>query len=179
VLYVIACGGRPAGDLPAFVQEAQTSGWEVCVIATPSALRFMDLDRLAELTGHVVRYDYKQPEEPDVLPPADAMVVAPATFNTINKWAAGISDTLALGLLNEALGLHLPVVAVPFPNIALAQHPAFQRSMRELGGWGVRLVFDPDAHPLPTPNLGPASRDLFPWQALREELAKLTVQLTP
>jgi phosphopantothenoylcysteine synthetase/decarboxylase len=179
VLYAVACGGRPAGDLPAFVQEAQASGWEVCVIATPSALKFMDLDRLARLTGHVVRYDYKQPEEPDVLPPADAMVVAPATFNTINKWAAGISDTLALGLLNEAVGLGLPVVAVPFPNIALAQHPAFRRSMADLEALGVRLVFDPDTYPLPTPNLGPASRDLFPWQAVREELAKLTAQLAP
>jgi hypothetical protein len=55
VLYVIACGGRPAGDLPAFVEEAQANGWEVCVIATPSALKFMDLDHLASLTGHVVR----------------------------------------------------------------------------------------------------------------------------
>jgi hypothetical protein len=106
-------------------------------------------------------------------------VVAPATFNTINKWAAGISDTLALGLLNEALGLGLPVVAVPFPNIALAQHPAFRRSIRELEGLGVRLLFDPDAYPLPTPNLGPASRDLFPWPALREELAKLTAEQGP
>ena len=179
MLYVIACGCRPAGDLAPFVEDAQAAGWEVCVIATPSALKFMDLDHLAELTGHVVGYDYKQPEEPDVLPPPDAMVVAPATFNTINKWAAGISDTLALGLLNEALGLGLPVVAVPFPNIALAQHPAFRRSIRELEGLGVRLLFDPDAYPLPTPNLGPASRDLFPWPALREELAKLTAEQGP
>jgi Flavoprotein len=34
----------------------------------------------------------------------DAIIVAPATFNTINKWAVGISDTLALGLLTEAIG---------------------------------------------------------------------------
>jgi phosphopantothenoylcysteine synthetase/decarboxylase len=177
VLYLVACGGRPAGDLPAFVAKAQEAGWEVCVIATPSALKFMDLPRLAKLTGHAVRYDYKQPDEPDVLPPPDAVIVAPATFNTINKWAAGISDTLALGLLNEAIGLGLPVVAVPFPNIALAQHPAFRRSLADLRGYGVRLLFDPDAHPLPTPNLGPASRDLFPWEALSEELHKLTAQL--
>jgi phosphopantothenoylcysteine synthetase/decarboxylase len=174
VLYVIACGGRPAGDLPAFVEEAQATGWEVCVVATPSAVKFMDLDHLAELTGHVVRYDYKQPDQPDVLPPADAIVVAPATFNTVNKWAAGISDTLALGLLNEALGLGLPVVAVPFPNVALARHPAFRRSMAELEALGVRLLFDPEAHPLPTPNLGPARRELFPWRVLREELGMLT-----
>jgi hypothetical protein len=114
-----------------------------------------------------------------VLPPPDAVIVAPATFNTINKWAAGISDTLALGLLNEAIGLGLPVVAVPFPNVALAQHPAFRRSLADLRGYGVRLLFDPEAHPLPTPNLGPASRDLFPWRALSEELCKLTAQLQP
>ena len=177
VLHIVACGGRPAGDLLAFVKDAQDAGWEVCVIATPSALKFMDLPRLTELTGHAVRYDYKQPDEPDVLPPPDAMIVAPATFNTINKWAAGISDTLALGLLNEAIGLGLPVIAVPFPNIALAQHPAFQRSVADLRGSGVRLLFDPDTHPLPTPNLGLASRDLFPWEALSEEFRKLTAQL--
>ena len=77
----------------------------MCVIAAPDGMKFLDALRLAELTGHPVRSQYKQPDEPDVLPPADAFVVAPATFNTINKWALGISDTLALGLLNEATGL--------------------------------------------------------------------------
>ena len=125
VLYLVACGGRPAGDLPPFVTRLQDDGWDVCVIATPSGLKFMDTDVLRELTGHVVRADYKQPEEPDVLPPPDAMVVAPATFNTICKWAHGTSDTLALGLLNEAIGLELPIVAVPTPSVALAKHPAF------------------------------------------------------
>ena len=104
VLYVIACGGRPASDLPDFVAWAQAQGWDVCVIATPAGTKFVDAARLAEMTAHPVRDDYKQPDDPDVLPfPPDAFVVAPATFNTINKWANGISDTLALGLLNEGL----------------------------------------------------------------------------
>jgi hypothetical protein len=38
------------------------------------------------------------PADPDILPDPDAMIVAPATANTINKWAAGISDTLPLAL---------------------------------------------------------------------------------
>ena len=104
VLYVIACGGRPAADLPAFITWAQDQGWDACVITTPAGTQFVDAPRLASLTGHPVRDDYKRPEDPDVLPfPPDAFVVAPATFNTINKWANGISDTLALGLLNEGL----------------------------------------------------------------------------
>jgi phosphopantothenoylcysteine synthetase/decarboxylase len=173
VLYIIACGGRPAGDLPEFIPGLQADGWDVCVIATPSGLKFMDTEQLAELTGHAVRYDYKQPDEPDVLPPADAMVVAPATFNTINKWAQGISDTLALGLLNEAIGLELPVVAVPVPNQALAKHPSFRESVDRLRSWGVRLLFDPEKYSLPTPNMGPPAARLFPWEALRGEIAAI------
>lgn len=177
VLYVVACGGRPAGDLPSFIPKLQAQGWEVCVIATPSALKFMDLATLGELTGHVVRYDYKQPNESDVLPPANAIAVAPATFNTINKWANGSSDTLALGILNEAIGLGLSTVAVPVPNIALAKHPAFQESTERLCSWGVRLIFDPDRYPLPTSNMGPPAAKLFPWDALLEEIRRVRTGL--
>jgi phosphopantothenoylcysteine synthetase/decarboxylase len=166
VLYIIACGGRPAADLPAFVTSLQADGWEVCVVATPSALKFMDVARLTKLTGHVVRFDYKQPNEPDVLPPPAAIVVAPCTFNTANKWANGISDTLALGLLNEAIGLGTPVIAVPDPSTALAKHPAFIESVARLRSWGVTVLFDPEVYPLPTPNMGPSAAELFPWKAL-------------
>lgn len=177
VLYIVACGGRPAGDLPSFIPSLTAQGWEVCVIATPSAVKFMDLPTLSELTGHVVRYDYKQPDEPDALPPADAIAVAPATFNTINKWAYGSSDTLALGILNEAIGLILPIVAVPVPNSALAKHPAFQESVERLRSWGVRLIFDPERYPLPTPNMGPPAAKLFPWDALIEQLEIIQAQI--
>ena len=100
MLYVVACGGPPAAQLDAFTGFAQQHGWDVCVIATPDGTKFLDAERLAGLTGHPVRSQYKQPDDPDVLPPADAFVVAPATFSTINRLALGISDTLALGLLN-------------------------------------------------------------------------------
>jgi phosphopantothenoylcysteine synthetase/decarboxylase len=178
VLHIVACGGRPAGDLAAHVGRLRADGWDTCVIATPSALKFIDTDRLAEVSGHVVRYAYKQPDEPDVLPPPDAMIVAPATFNTINKWTAGISDTLALGMLNEALGLQLPIIAVAFPDIGLARHPAFRKSVETLRSWGIRLIFDPERYPLPTPNMGPAAVELFPWEALMTELEEVRRRLS-
>jgi hypothetical protein len=55
VLYIIACGGRPVGDLPQLVRYAQDHGWHVCVIATPSGMKFLDPDLLTALTGHPVR----------------------------------------------------------------------------------------------------------------------------
>jgi phosphopantothenoylcysteine synthetase/decarboxylase len=172
LLYVIACGAPPAADLPSFAAWAQQQGWDVCVVATPDGTKFLDAARLAQLTGHPVRHSYKRPDEPDVLPfPPDAFVVAPATFNTINKWANGISDTLALGLLNEGLTMGPPIIAVPCPNQALAGHPAFQRSITLLRDCGVEVIFDPDTYPLPGAGPGEAGQDLFPWQALRDALA--------
>ena len=38
----------------------------------------------------------------------DAVICCPATFNTLNKWAAGINDSPALGVLNDAIGLGTP-----------------------------------------------------------------------
>ena len=168
VLYVVACGGPPAAELPEFVRFAGEQGWDVCVIATPDGTKFLDAAQLASLTGHPVRSQYKNPDEPDVLPPADAFVVAPATFSTINRWALGTSDTLALGLLNEAVGLGRPMAAVPWPNAALARHPAFQRSVAALREWGIRVIFDPARLPDAAP--GPA---VFPWADLRADLARL------
>jgi hypothetical protein len=169
VLYLVACGARAAAGLAPFITGRQEDGWEVCVVATPSALAFMNAAAVTAQTGHVVRSAYQRPDEPDVLPPADAIIVAPATFNTINKWANGNSDTLALGLLNEAIGLALPIAAVPTPNVALAQHPAFINSITRLRSWGVRILYDPEVFPLPTPNMGPQAAALFPWMELARQ----------
>jgi hypothetical protein len=172
VLYVVACGGRPAADLPPFVAAAQGDGWRVCVVATPDGLKFLDADALRRQTGFPVRSQYKQPDEPDVLPPADAFVVAPATFNTVNKLAAGISDTLALGLLNEGIGLGRPVIAVPTPNVGLSNHPAFKAAVRTLRGWGVTVLFDAaSVPPLDSDTATPPPP--FPWPALTGALRAL------
>jgi phosphopantothenoylcysteine decarboxylase len=99
-----------------------------------------------------------------VLPPADAVIVAPATVNTINKWAAGICDTLALGILVEAIGMELPVVAVPFSNRAHAAHPAFTENVARLRSWGVTVLYDPGAATPHDPGAGDGQPLQFPWQ---------------
>jgi phosphopantothenoylcysteine synthetase/decarboxylase len=170
VLYLIVCGAPPARDAGRLVELAQAEGWDVCVIATPSGRSFIDPAALEAATGHLVRSQYKQPDEADVLPPPDAIVVAPATFNTINKWAAGISDTLALGLLTEAIGKRLPVVALPFVNAAQAEHPAFQGSIDRLRAAGVQLLYGPNVLELHEPGTGSQRVGLFPWRLTLEAL---------
>src|SRR6185312_999603 len=123
----------------------------------------------ARRTGRVVRSEYKRPEEPDLFPPADAMVVAPATFNTVNKLAHGSSDTLALGLLNEAVGLRLPMVVVPTPSRGLARHPVFAESVGRLRSWGVRVLFPVPADAEVT--------TVFPWRLLADETHRIRTGL--
>ncbi|MDV5145746.1 flavoprotein [Streptomyces sp. SBC-4] len=138
-LYVVVCAAGIAGDAHQLITVAQAQGWDVGVVATPQGLGFLDTEAITQQTGYPIRSAWRSPGDPRPLPPADAIAVAPATFNTINKWAAGIADTLALGILCEAYGLGIPTVALPYVNSAMAAHPAYGRSLDQLREMGVMV----------------------------------------
>lgn len=164
VLYVIACGAPPAHEVSTLITMAQEAAWEVCLLTTPMGRRFVDTSALERLTGHPVRSEYKEPGTPDVLPSPDAIIVAPATVNTISKWALAVCDTLALGILVEAIGKGVPIVALPFTNRAHAAHPALQEHVVKLRSWGVEVLFGPEVYPLHEPGTGSRYLHLFPWE---------------
>ena len=172
VLYAITCAAGPAGQVTRLISDARARGWDPYFIATPAALDFVDVRELEEQTGHPVRSEYRKPGNADgsrSLPKADAIIVAPATYNTINKWANGISDNFALGILVEAVGLRIPVVVLPFINSALAAHPAFQRSITLLRDAGIDVIHGPgrlEPHP---PGTGGGKFDTFPWHQTLDE----------
>jgi phosphopantothenoylcysteine synthetase/decarboxylase len=174
VLYIIACAAPPAREVTKLISAAKDQQWDVCLLATPSATKFLDTEALERQTGHPVRHDYKDPSDPDVLPEPDAIIVAPTTVNTINKWATGICDTLALGILVEAIGKKLPVVALPFTNYAHAMHPAFGENIEKLRSWGIRVLYGPDVYPLHEPGTGGQHLDKYPWHLTLESLAQMT-----
>ncbi len=144
VLYIISCGSPVAHRVPELVRQAQIAHWEVCVLTTPHGRNFLDTSLLESLTGYPIRSTYKHPDEPDILPPADALIAFPATFNTLNKWAIGITDTLAVGLLCEYTGLKKPIIAVPVTGEGLGNHPALVRSVRMLRRYGVTVLYEPE-----------------------------------
>ncbi|MER5911328.1 flavoprotein [Streptomyces sp. NPDC001982] len=139
-LYVVVCAAGIATGVGELIAAAQKRDWEVGVIATPvAAASFFDVDAVRARTGRPVRSAWRTPADPRPFPPPDAVVVAPATFNTVNKWSAGIADTLALGTLCEAYGLGVPIAVLPCVADALAAHPAYQESLIRLRGMGVRF----------------------------------------
>ena len=123
-------------------------------------------------TGNPVRSQYRKPGEPRSEIPA-AIIVAPATYNTINKWAQGISDTYALGILAETTALDVPIVVLPFVNTALAGRQPFRRSVEALRAEGVRILLGPggiEPHP---PHTGGALIDSYPWHLALDEADRL------
>lgn len=163
VLYVVVCGSPVARNVGRLVDRAQQGGWDACVVATPDGRKFVDVPALAAQTGYPVRSHFKCPGEPDVLPDPDAIIVAPATVNTITKWACGVADTLPLGLIVEGQGKGLPIVAMPYTNSAMAAHPAFLESIERLRRWGVVVLFGEDVVRLHPPGTGDLHVDGFPW----------------
>lgn len=173
VLQVIVCGSPLAADIGEVLRPAVRGGWDVWVVATEYGSRFLDSQAAAAVTGHPVHSRFRLPDDPVDVPYADAIVVVPATCNTIAKWAAGICDTLALGLLVESYGRGCPVTAVPFSNRAHISHPAIVDGIRRLRDWGVNVLFGDDFFPLHAPGTGAQVKHAFPWERVREAIEEM------
>ena len=72
--------------------------------------------------------------------PVDALIIAPATYNTINKLALGIADTYVLTTAAETIGRGVPTVIVPFVNTAFAARKPFLASVESLRQEGVAVI---------------------------------------
>ena len=150
VLYLIVCAAPPASQTPDVVTQLQAAGWDVCVILSPHATQWTDISLLERLTGRTVRVDYKLPGEADPLPKADVILGMPLTFNTINKWAMGIGDTLAVSLLCECLGRGTPpIVAIPCLKMDLVNHFVFRKNIALLREAGATILHEPERYKSP------------------------------
>jgi phosphopantothenoylcysteine decarboxylase / phosphopantothenate---cysteine ligase len=146
-----------SGSNIAFVLTGSIAGYKACdaisrlvqrghkvrTVATESALRFVGPATLESLTGERVLSDLFQPraalEHIQLTRWADAVVVCPATANTLNRFAAGIGDDLA-GALFLAHDWTKPFLVAPAMNPAMWRHPATAESVAKLGRWGVRFI---------------------------------------
>jgi phosphopantothenoylcysteine synthetase/decarboxylase len=173
MLCVVVCGAGPATEVGRLVRLALGRGWAVQVVSTPTGLAFLDAAAIEAQTGSPVRSQYRSLGEPRSRP-SDAIIVAPTTYNTINKWAQGISDTYALGVLAEATGLAAPIVVLPFVNSAVAARVPFRRSVKSLRREGVRILLGPGGVEPHEPHTGGALIATYPWHLALDEVERLT-----
>ncbi|SCL45316.1 Flavoprotein [Micromonospora citrea] len=169
-LQIVVCAAGPAADVTQLVTTATQQSWTTAVTATPSALDFIDAAAIERLTGHPVRSTYRSsPGIRRSLPATDALIIAPATYNSINKIALGIADNYAMTTIAELIGRQVPTVVVPFVNAALANRAPFQRAVANLRDERVRVILGTadgwEPHP---PGSGNSRQRAFPWTAAFE-----------
>jgi phosphopantothenoylcysteine decarboxylase/phosphopantothenate--cysteine ligase len=149
-------GGIAAYKAIEFARNLTQSGALVDVMLTRSALEFLQPLPFETLTRHKVYSEVFIPWTDDLhghismAERADAMIVAPATANTIAKLAHGMADDM---LTVSALACTAPLIIAPAMDHNMYLHPATQENLRILRERGVRLI-GPDRGPLASGAIG-------------------------
>src|SRR4051795_11099365 len=150
-------GGIAAYKALELVRLATKAGHAVRVLQTPTSERFVGRASFAGLTGAPVLLDEFERDPargafPDQEPPeheplshlelvrnADALLIAPASANTIAKLAAGLADNL---LTSAALAATCPLIVAPAMNNHMYENAATQANLATLRSRGI-TVLDP------------------------------------
>ncbi len=142
-------GGIAAYKAAELVRELQRKALDVHVVMTEGAQRFIQPLTFAALTGHRVITSLWETESTpdsagvspiehiDLAQTSEALVVAPATADTLAKFAQGRADDFLSTLY---LATTAPVVLAPAMNVRMWEHPATQANVALLAERGALIV---------------------------------------
>lgn len=134
-------GGIAAYKACEIVRSFQKRGFEVSVIMTQNATRFIGIETFRALTGDDVHSSLFDADDPiphiHLAEAADAFVIAPATANVCAKLASGIADDL---LSATALASTCPLFVAPAMNVHMFEHPATQQNLKTLEERGAHII---------------------------------------
>lgn len=137
------CGGIAAYKIAVLTRLLKKAGAQVRVIMTPAAHDFITPLTLSTLSGNEVLTGFtgdtkgKWNNHVELGLWADAMVIAPATANTLAKMALGLCDNLLLAVY---LSARCPVFFAPAMDLDMLAHPATRKNLDILTSYGNRLV---------------------------------------
>lgn len=140
---VAVCGSIAAYKTAFFVRLLIKAGAEVQVIMTESAKTFITPLTLATLSKKPVLSHFERNEtgewnnHVELGLWADIMVVAPASANTLTKFATGACDNLVTAVY---LSARCPVMVCPAMDLDMYQHPATRKNLTCLTEYGNILI---------------------------------------
>jgi phosphopantothenoylcysteine decarboxylase/phosphopantothenate--cysteine ligase len=150
-------GGIAAYKAIEVLRGLQRAGCEVRVAMTRHACEFVQPLTFRALSGSYVLVDDYAPDNPDPIAhltfsqTVDLLVVAPATANTLAKFANGVADDF---LTSTYLACAAPVLVAPAMNTTMLEHPATQRNLETLRADGVHII-EPDEGEMACGIIGP------------------------
>ena len=150
-------GGIAAYKAIEVLRGLQRAGCEVRVAMTRHACEFIQPLTFRSLSGAYVLVDDYAADNPDPIAhitfsqTVDLLIVAPATTNTLAKFANGVADDF---LTSTYLACTAPVLVAPAMNTKMLEHPATQRNLEKLRADGVRII-EPDEGEMACGTIGP------------------------
>ncbi len=136
-------GGIAAYKAADIASKLTQAGVKVETVMTEAATRFITPLTLRNLTGRPVVTDmfemaseYNE-EHIALAEAADAVVIAPATANTIARLAAGIADNM-LGCI--VLATEAPVIIAPAMNDVMYKNSITQENLSKLKARGFTII---------------------------------------
>jgi len=138
-------GGIAAYKAAAVASKLTQAGADVRVVLTDSAAKFIAPLTFQAITRHRVIVDTFDEDDASVISHidladrADAVVIAPATANSLAKLALGLGDDM-LSTTMLALGTRVPVLIAPAMNVHMYANPVVQGHMDTLRSRGMTFV---------------------------------------
>lgn len=131
-------GGIAAYKTAVLVRLLIKAGMQVQVIMTPASCAFITPLTLATLSKRLVYTQFEKDfgewtNHVELGLWADAMIVAPATANTLSKMANGLCDNL---LLATYLSAKCPVFFAPAMDLDMFAHPSTTKNIELLKSYG-------------------------------------------
>jgi len=109
-----------------------------CELLSPNLMEWATAHKpITQLTGAIEHVAYAG----NVPVRADALIIAPATANSIGKMACGIDDGPVTTFFTTAFGEGIPVIVVPAMHEAMYRHPFVLENLSKLEKAGVRVVW--------------------------------------
>ena len=141
---LLVTGGIAAMKAPLIARALRRQGADVVAFTSTEALRYTTVDTLAwSTTNPVVTRLTPAGEHLSDSAPFAAYLVAPATYNTINKMRYGIADGVVTASLASALGRmaagRTAVLVAPTMHGSM-HNPILTESLQALAGMGVRII---------------------------------------
>ena len=137
------CGSIAAYKSAVLTRLLVKEGANVRVIMTPSAKDFITPLTLATLSKNPVLSEFARDKtgqwnnHVELGLWADALVIAPASANTLAKMANGLCDNLLLAVYLSARG---PVFIAPAMDLDMLQHPSTQRNLKAVNAAGNHII---------------------------------------
>jgi phosphopantothenoylcysteine decarboxylase/phosphopantothenate--cysteine ligase len=137
------CGGIAAYKSAMLIRLLVKAGAEVKVIMTPSAHQFITPLTLSSLSKNPVLTHFEKEKtgewnnHVELGLWADAMIIAPATANTLAKIAHGMCDNLLLAIY---LSARCPVWLAPAMDIDMLQHPSTAANFEKIKTFGNKII---------------------------------------